>query len=286
VSSSKDDVSAVALVRVLPAKSDDKKNPVAQRVVEDVSTPLNTGLSDSDSVNSTKGDSGGDDVPVSKLSMTVGQRSVMRAMLLSSRGSAHGKRKLNGIMHGTTTMTVMSGPITLGTNSGGAIQFSFGWPTFTGSADYGSMASLFEAVRVKQIIYDHEPIGEGQLYVGLTALLSGLHGPLFLSYDPNAAQGSSVSFGTLIATRPLSDSRNHLCGTGRKAHKKWNIEEKLLGISTTSTSMVGTMGSWNDTASTTPAGVIYLSANTNANNVSLSLAVGALQFVCEFAYRL
>jgi len=95
-----------------------------------------------------------------------------------------------------------------------------------------------------------------------------------------------VSFASLLASRPLDDTRSLYTHTGRSVRKAWKTEEKALGPSTGSTALVPTIGQWNDTSSTLPTGGMLVSLNTAIVNVSVSLAVASLQYVCEFAYRI
>jgi len=225
-------------------------------------------------------------VPTLTPAMKATELKLLRTQFVKGRLGKGGKTaKLNGIMHAVTEFTIMAGPVVLTTTSGGVLQFQFGWNTLIGSSDYGNLLALFEVVRVKKMVWSQEPIAQGQFGVAApTSTQLPIHVPEFLSFDPNTS--AAVSFASLLASRPLDDTRSLYTHTGKSVRKAWRTEEKALGPATGSTALVPTIGQWNDTSSTTPTGGMLVALNTAIVNVSVSLAVASLQYVCEFAYRI
>lgn len=218
-------------------------------------------------------------VPLITPAMKATELRLLRGKLLG--GKKHGERKINGIMHNTVPMTIVAGAISMATNSGGVLQFSFGWSTLIAASDYTNLQALFEVVRVRQLRWYYEPVNPNQL---LASPALAIHLPIYYSYDPNTS--AAVAFTALAASRPLSDKRNHLTTTNKSARIRWDIEEKTVGVINGSAALTPTLGQWNDTGSTIVTGGMLVSAVTFTANPSILLGVAMLEYECDFAYRI
>jgi hypothetical protein len=206
------------------------------------------------------------------LGMTASKLSIPRLM----RGGK--KSSIGGHDHQVITMSVMLGGFTIGTNASGILTSSYGWGSLIASPDWSSLAALFEMVRVTRIRADYQPRAPSQFVTSVTCV----HTPAFWSYDPIVNTG--IPFSTMVQTRPLSDERNVYTNTSRSKTHVFHVDQKVVGNSSGAAALL-TLGEWQPTSATASQGVMLISTLTESSNVSLVYGILAVEFECEFGYR-
>jgi len=178
----------------------------------------------------------------------------------------------------------MSGKVLIATNSSGVCSQVFNFSTLASSADWAALITLFDEVRVTNMRWSYQPVGRGQ--GAAISNSSMLHGPMFVSSDLDAT--GAVSFDTLVATRPLSDHRNHYTTTDVGiVNKSFPIGLRGAVPFSGSGALIVAMCEWINCQNipSTITGALQIGAVTQSYNNAMTYGVGVVEFVCQWAFR-
>jgi len=209
-------------------------------------------------------------------------KDVMRGAL-RGRGMKFVKAKKGSRTGDEYTLSVLAA-IATQTSGAGAYSTLFGSALAALSADYSTLASLFDTVRCRRMHVHFEPVA-GCSTVTSSGTSTLVHVPAALCVDDDAI--APIAFSSLTLSRDFGDKRNLYTATYKGIkHSGW-FKPSFNAAGTTPSASIANMASWQDVNSfPTATGGTLFAIQTNALNNVQTLGTVLIRYELEWSTRL